>query len=330
MASHKVKFTVGLFVATGIGFAIFVVIWLGTSRYFEKGHYFVTYFNESVQGLDIESPVKYRGVSIGRVQAIRVAPDSKLIEVVLKIDTGQELEADIVAQLKSVGITGSMFVELDRKRQNEPDRSPQLGFPTEYPVVASKPSEISELVRGIDDMLDQIRSLDFKGISDKIKLSLDKINVTLDDADIKGLSRDLSASLQTVKRLLDDPRWEKMIKYAAEAGENLNALVLKADTGMGRIGNLVDENEDTVTIAIKDFGKAMAQANVLLEKSTALVSGTDASQVELRRHLVVVAQNLAKASDDLQRLLDILTDQPSKLVFGQPPEPRKVEPETGP
>ena len=88
MASHKLKFSVGLFVATGIGFALLAIIWLGMSRIFEKGQYFVTYFNESVQGLDMESPVKYRGVAIGRVQTIGVAPDSKLIEIVLKT-TGQ-------------------------------------------------------------------------------------------------------------------------------------------------------------------------------------------------------------------------------------------------
>lgn len=327
MASQKVKFSVGLFVASGICFALLAVIWLGMSRFFEKGHFYVTYFNESVQGLDIESPVKYRGVAVGRVQTIRVAPDSKLIEVVLKIDTGQTLEPDIVAQLKSVGITGSMFVELDRKRRNEPDNSPALSFPTEYPVVSSKPSEISELVRGIDDMLNQIRSLDFKGISDKVKLSLDKINNTLDDANIKEISGNLTASLGRVRRLLEDDRWDRIADLVEDAGENLNTLVLKASNGVGRIESLVGDNEEAVKTAVNDFAQAMEQANALLEKSTSLISGTDASQTMLRRHLIVVAQNLEKASEDLSRLLELLSDQPSRLMFGDSPAPRKVDPE---
>jgi hypothetical protein len=71
----------------------------------------VTYFDESVQGLDKDSPVKYRGVSIGRVENINVAPDAALIQVVLKIESGLESGIDdIVARLKSVGITGIMFV----------------------------------------------------------------------------------------------------------------------------------------------------------------------------------------------------------------------------
>jgi phospholipid/cholesterol/gamma-HCH transport system substrate-binding protein len=328
MASHKLKFSVGLFVATGIGFALLAIIWLGMSRFFEKGQYFVTYFNESVQGLDMESPVKYRGVSIGRVQTIGVAPDSKLIEVVLKIDAGKSLGSDIVAQLKSVGITGSMFVELDRKRPNEPDHAPPLSFPTEYPVVASKPSEISELVRGIDDMLDQIRSLDLKGISEKVKLSFDKINHKLDHADIKGVSENLTASLVSMRDLLSDDRWDRIVGSVAEAGENLNDLVLRANKGLGTIESIVGDNESVINLAIRDFGQAMASANILLEKSQALINGTDASQTQLRRHLVVVAQNLEKASEDLQRLLDVLSKHPSQLMFGEPPRARMVEPET--
>ena len=82
MASQRTKFALGLFVTCGIGIACFAIIGLGVSKFFEKGRYYATYFNESVQGLDVDSPVKYRGVSIGRVEGITVAPDAKLIQVV--------------------------------------------------------------------------------------------------------------------------------------------------------------------------------------------------------------------------------------------------------
>ena len=117
MTSEKTKFIVGLFLVGGTGIILLAVIWLGTSRYLEEGQYYVTYFNESVQGLDKDSPVKYRGVSIGRVLKITVAPDSKLIKVILKIESRQPLGSNLVAQLKLVGITGSLFVELDQKRR---------------------------------------------------------------------------------------------------------------------------------------------------------------------------------------------------------------------
>jgi len=53
---------------------------------FTKGFLYATYFDESVQGLQVDSAIKYRGVEIGKVQSIGVAPDYRLIEVIMKID----------------------------------------------------------------------------------------------------------------------------------------------------------------------------------------------------------------------------------------------------
>ena len=48
MATQKTKFAVGLFVAIGFTLAILVFIWLGMSRFLQKGRFYVTYFDESV------------------------------------------------------------------------------------------------------------------------------------------------------------------------------------------------------------------------------------------------------------------------------------------
>ncbi len=243
----------------------------------------------------------------------------------MKIESGQTLGADVVAQLKSVGITGSMFVELDKKKEGELDRSPSLLFPAEYPIVASKPSDISELVRGLDDVLKQIRSLDLTEISDKIKLNLDDINQMIRDADVKGISKDMRSSLMNVDRVFDDERWDNIMATMEQAGQSINVLLGKANRGLTRVEDIVSGNEAAIGTAIDDFKRAMATANVFLEKGSALVSGTDDSQAQLRRHLLVIAQNMERASENLQRLIDLLSDQPSQLVFGDPPVPRKVE-----
>jgi len=88
MASLRTKFIVGAFVATGMGIAIAAILWLGASNYLEKGNYYAAYFDESVQGLEKDSPVKYRGVTIGRVYRIGVAPDAALIETEDRNRTG--------------------------------------------------------------------------------------------------------------------------------------------------------------------------------------------------------------------------------------------------
>jgi phospholipid/cholesterol/gamma-HCH transport system substrate-binding protein len=302
------------------------------SRFLQKGRFYVTYFDESVQGLEVDSPVKYRGVFTGRVESIGVAPDSKVIKVILKIESGQKLDQNILAQLKSVGITGSMFVELDQKRAGEPDQSPALSFPSEYPIIASKPSEISGLIGGFEEVLNQIKALDLEEISVKIKTTLDNINQSVDDADVERISDTINSSFEKMEQILADQRWDRILASAETAGQSVNRLLDKADRTLVRVQGIVIGKEETIKTALDNFSRAMENANILLNKGTsllnkgtALVSGTDASISELMHHLVVAAHNLEMASESLNQLMELLADHPSQLLFGDPPGARDVK-----
>ncbi len=87
---------------------------MGASDILLKGSLYSVYFDESVQGLQVDSAIKYRGVEIGKVQSIKVAPDYRLIEVVMKIDLEGDLQNHTIATLKTAGITGIVFIELDQ------------------------------------------------------------------------------------------------------------------------------------------------------------------------------------------------------------------------
>ncbi|HEY9074532.1 MAG TPA: MlaD family protein, partial [Desulfobaccales bacterium] len=119
MAGKTSKFMVGLFVTLGVILIVVAIIWVGATKYFEKGNMYVTYFDESVQGLQKDSTVKYRGVEVGRVEQIGVAPDNRLISVIMKINLKEDLPHTAIAQLKVAGITGMVFVELDRQKKEE-------------------------------------------------------------------------------------------------------------------------------------------------------------------------------------------------------------------
>ncbi len=331
MASQKTKFTVGLFLIAGTGLFLLTVIWLGMSHFLQEGQYYVTYFNESVQGLEIDSPVKYRGVPIGRVESIDVAPDAKLIQVTLKIESEQKLDEQTVAQLKLVGITGSIFVELNRIAEGEPDRSPPLTFPSKYQIIASRPSEISELFQGIDDLLKQLNSLDVEGISEKLQLSLDSINKKVSEANVKGISDSLESSLVRIDHVLNDQRLDNILTSVEEASHSILALMAKMDGSLTRLDNLLDgtggivaEEKESIKKGIEDFRAAMENASSLFKKGSSLVTGTNESLSYVLEHLSVGAQNLERASENINKLIELLSEQPSQLLFGEPPSPREV------
>jgi phospholipid/cholesterol/gamma-HCH transport system substrate-binding protein len=327
MASQKTKFVVGLFLLCGIGIALLAFIWLGMSRYFEKGRFYVTYFNESVQGLDKDSPVKYRGVSVGRVHSISVAPDSKLVKVVLKIETGMVLDTNIVAQLKSVGITGSVFIELDQKKRDEPDRSPPLSFPSEYPIVASKPSDLGEILRGIDDIVNKIKALDLEGISAKIKSNLDTIETTVQEANVKGISRKAERSLDQLNQILDAHQWDKIMTSAQETIREAHEFFAKGNATLTHAENAFAQARGIIAGKEQTIREALENINKVIEKSASLTTGADETFSHLRQNLMVSAQNLERASENLNRFLEVLADQPSQLVFGEPLPRREMDPE---
>jgi phospholipid/cholesterol/gamma-HCH transport system substrate-binding protein len=332
MASQKVKFTVGLFVFSGIVIAVLAFIWLGMSRFLEKGQYYAIYFDESVQGLDIDAPVKYRGVTAGRVVKIDVAPDSRLIQVIAKMEKGHKLETDIVAQLSVVGITGSMFIELDLKGKDEPDKSPQLSFTPEYPVFASKPSNISEILAGIDDFLVQIRAIDLDGISGRIKVTLDNFNKVMADANIKGLSGKLESSLDDINAIVERKRWDSILSSAENTIKAIETIAGKADGSVEKLDNTLKSlekistgNEKNITEAIADFRAAMVKLNTLLDTGNSVVTGVDDTIYQLGHDLNEIARNIEHATENLNRIIDIVSDQPSQLLFGEPPAKRDIE-----
>ena len=290
MINQKAKFFVGLFMVSGISLAVVAIIWLGMNRFLEKGHFYAVYFNESVQGLKHDSPVKYRGVAIGHIERISLAPDSKLIEVILNIESDISLEENMVAQQKAVGITGSKFIELDRKKDEEEDLFPKLEFPTEYPVLASRPSNISELFRGIDDIVQKLNALDIVGISASLKASLDHMNQTLSDIDAKEISNSIKTSLDVINKNFDQERWGKLITGLEI---NLNALE-----------------------------KVINSADSLMQKTSGIMDRAGVEVSNLSHHLIVVGQNLEKTTGDLDNLLEQISTHPSQLLFGDPPPGR--------
>lgn len=329
MASIKTKFTVGLFVIIGFAIVVVTIMWLGKSHYLEKGQYYIAYFDESVQGLAKDSPVKYRGVSIGRVDNIIVAPDATLIKVILKIESGLKLEdnlEDIVAKLKSVGITGIMFIELERKKDDEPDLSPEINFPSEYPVIATKPSNISQIIKGIDNVLDQINALDLQEITAKFKTTLDTINKTVEDSQIKKISSDIRSSLDKVEVILNTKKWDNVMKSIGSASSSFDNFAVNADKTVSSIDSIVEENKKEFTEAISNFKHTIKHADTLMGNGSELIKNADVKLSTLQRQLFITLQNLEKASYNMNRLLELIADQPSQIIFGEPPSEKNVEP----
>jgi phospholipid/cholesterol/gamma-HCH transport system substrate-binding protein len=301
MAQNRNYFLIGLFVTIGVMIGVAAVIWLGASKYFQKGSMYVTYFDESVQGLQADSVVKFRGVEIGTVRRIGVAPDQRLVEVVMKIEVKDFNVSGVVAKLTFAGITGIVYVELDRKKSDEPGLTPTR-FQPPYPVIPSAPSDIKEIESSVNDAMKRIKEIDFEGISTQVMKTIKAIDGLVNSDKMKGIMRDAGVA---AAKLADAS--EKIDNFVA--GGSVNEVVLEA-------GNAVREARAVIAqVKAEIEGMKMAntagRVNRFVEKTSTKVDST-LTEVEL------TAETLRRAADSLEALIDRINADPSALIFSSP------------
>lgn len=117
MKTRLSHFKLGLLAAVAIAGLVIAAFALGIRALNAPSVDYHTYFDESVQGLDLGAAVKFRGVTIGSVSKVAVAPDRRRIDVTLRLDTsrtrGLEVTPEMRAQLATLGITGVKFIDID-------------------------------------------------------------------------------------------------------------------------------------------------------------------------------------------------------------------------
>lgn len=170
MAAPTNHYKLGLFVILGVAATIALAVGLGAQSMRKETVVYHTYFNESVQGLDVGSPVKFRGVTIGHVAAIEVAPDHRHVEVIQELDV-RDIERlglthagespkigrhkarflvppDLRAQLGSQGITGVKFVAIDFF---DPKTNPPLPLP--FPPPENHIPAATSMMKNLEDTI---------------------------------------------------------------------------------------------------------------------------------------------------------------------------------
>jgi phospholipid/cholesterol/gamma-HCH transport system substrate-binding protein len=306
MVKKKTYFTVGLFVIAGLVIGIAAIIWVGASQYFQKGSRYVTYFNESVQGLQVDSNVKYLGVDVGRVEKIRVAPDNKLIEIIMKINFGGSLEYTTVASLKMAGITGIVYVELDRKKIRDTGLAPKIDFVPPYPVIPSRPSDIRQITTTVEEIVQQVRSIDFNGIAEQVK-----------------------ATAKAVENFVDNEEMKKIVSNLQSTTLHLDRMALKVNTILTKGGaeEILKETRETIEDARQVIGRVKEEVDSLKlsetrAKANNLMESVEAQVKKMSTDIQATGENLRQASETLEDLVERLSADPSDLIFSEPP-PRK-------
>jgi phospholipid/cholesterol/gamma-HCH transport system substrate-binding protein len=308
MSNKSSKFFIGLFVIIGALIFAVIIIWVGAANVFMKGSLYNVYFDESVQGLQVDSAIKYRGVEIGKVQSIKVAPDYRLIEVVMKIDLEGNLQEQTIATLKTAGITGIVFIELDQRKAGDLANSPKITFKSSYPVIPSRRSEISRFFADTGVIIQSIK-----------------------DMDIKGISEQLRDTTRSIENFLEGKRVTNIMTNLESTSANLNQTIARISKTVneGKVDKAVNETMGVLSDArdLIEQAKNEIEALNLKEKSSRtdiLINNLDKKTKAITSELQDTSENLRVTSENLQKLSDNLKKNPSELIFSKPAPPRKA------
>ncbi|HEY5292732.1 MAG TPA: MlaD family protein, partial [Burkholderiales bacterium] len=242
----KVNFAVvGVFVLVLGAGLIAGVLWFSSGGAYRKAYdTYQTYMAESVSGLNLDAPVRYRGVEVGRVRKMALAPANvQLVQLTLDIERGTPVKQDTVAVLRVQGLTGIAYVELSG---GGPDSAALEARPGEaYPVIRSGPSLMVRLDSAITTLLTNVNRT-----SESMSALMDTDNrrafkQTL--AELQLLARTLAArsaaidsALANAARTMDNtartsgdlPRLVVRIQQSADRFDRMTSDVAQAGTGV--------------------------------------------------------------------------------------------------
>lgn len=327
---------VGLFVLGALILGVFALISIGGVNFFSRPQRFVVDFDETIHGLDLGSPVKLRGVRVGRVVSIslRYEPSTaqSVVSVVCELsrdvlsdkqgvpidvsdraELQQLVDRGLRAQLGVIGLaTGLLYVELDFL-DPELHPAPAPANPTpRYVQVPAVPSTISEFQASLTEILTDLKRIDFTGLARELQGLLADTRRQVNTLDVKQLIAQWTSAGAAVQSLASSPE-------IASTVENLNGAVTDLRQLLAKIDQRVDPTADQVDTTLAEIRTSLAAFEQLAGTLRAFVN----AQQNLGDGANIALDRLATAAESVQRLADFLERNPGALLNGRrpPPEP---------
>ena len=163
METDKHYFFEGLFIIVFSVAAAFFAVRLGSPGRHDDVVYRIR-FADSVSGLAVGDPVKFRGVDVGTVKSMNVDPDNpRRVRVDVRLRKETPVKTDTKATLALKGITGVVYIELNG---GDPAAQTLLAVtpPDQIPEI---PSEKTGLLAMLDELPKVVRK--FAAIEDQVK-----------------------------------------------------------------------------------------------------------------------------------------------------------------
>jgi len=317
MDEGKRYYRLGLFVVVSILALAVLLFVLGGRKLFQPTYTFETYFAESVAGLEIGSPLRYRGVPLGEVSEIldsaaayeRDVPLaerrnyivvrgkvtlSALEAIQVRRDAPELVKLGLRAQTQLAGITGQQYLALDFL---DPAKYPPLefGWTPKYEYVPSAPSRTGEIIAKAQVFVASLSEVDIKNLGENLNRLLVNLNGKVGELPLAQLSADADNVLRKLNATIG--RVDPLLANLKQSVDNLGVIT-------GSLRRVADRG---------DLDRTITQIDESIERLNGLLGD---NQYDVR----IIVQDLRVTADNLRELSATVKRYPAGALISGPPE----------
>ena len=329
---------IGAFVLGAILIAVAAIVFFGSMSLFSEKQVFLTYFNQSVNGLTVGSNVKFKGVTVGQVSkvalSLRGPTQPPYVKVFYAIDTGLvERQAGSPIDLSSRQlnerrvanglrakldfeslISGQLYVSLDfYKNAPPPLISPEPGD-EHYQLIPSEPSDIEAIITNVTKAVSNLGNINFLALAQDVQDLVVSARQGIDAMHLEQLGASLNQTTESLDKLVNGPDVKGVLLSLHSSFDQLTDTLKHLDTELSPAAKNLNPTLDEAKQTLASLQKAVANLNTILKPNSGLRYQLDSS-----------LSQLGAAAASIQNLSDFLQRHPNSILFGRKP-PRQDQP----
>jgi paraquat-inducible protein B len=318
---------IGAFVFGAIIIAIGAVLYFGSADLFSKKQPYVTYFQQSVNGLGVGSNVKYKGVTVGKVTKVQLkfqgASEPPIVKVLYEIDTNNLLnkyglsinltdrkthdkavEAGFRAKLDFESlISGQLFIALDFYKDATPVVLHEEANSSVFEI-PPQPSDIEAILADLTKAIGNLGSIDFSTLAKDLQSLVVSARNGIDALHLEQLGTSLNKASDSISALFNGDQVKSALTSIHESFDQLTATLKNLNPAVGDLKPTLDQAKGALT----NLQRSTAELNQILKPDSSLRYQLDSSLSGI---------NAAAAS--IQQLSDFLQRHPNSILFGRKP-----------
>lgn len=261
---------------------------------FGKKHYYVTYFNNSIKGLEVGAPVMIQGINVGKVKDIQLLFDEKTgkthLPVLFEIyenrlavtGTNEQSQSSYAKKLVESGLrsrletasllTGTKYITLIQGK-NTQTKPLEVDIATGYPILPSAPQSFDEITSGINNLIAKVNQLPLDELTNNLNGLLENANNKVNQLQLEETVASLNRFLKEGQSATKDVK--KTLKNLDVAINKLTQRAEKTLSGFSPDAPLYYNLNNTLKELNQTLSSLRAVTDMLERTPNALIFGEE-------------------------------------------------------